>query len=120
MRCSILAVGLQDSFLKALANIIQTEDIPIISSPSLDIAGWLLAHRKFAVALIDLEHFSNMTATFLCEVQKQPIYTIVVGRPGFRYSWPVECVSDLFLSYETPIPQLAEYITEILSSCENR
>ena len=120
MRCNILAVGLQGFFLEALTNALQAESISIISAPSLDIAGWLLAHRKFAVALIDLEHFSNMTVTFLCEVKKQPVHIIVVGRSGFQYGWPVERESDLFLSYETSIPQLAVYIAERLSFYGNR
>ncbi|MDE7219873.1 MAG: hypothetical protein K2O45_09660 [Oscillospiraceae bacterium] len=119
MHGNILTVGLQSLFLDSLTNILKAENINVISSPSLDIAGWLLAHRRFLVALIDLEHFSNMTATFLYEVKKQPVHIIVVGRAGFQYSWPVEREADLFLSYETSIPQLAAYITRELSPSKN-
>jgi len=116
MRRDILAVGLQQSFLAALTPAMQMEDIHIISSPSLDVAGWLLEHRKMKVALIDLELFSQVSSTFLLEAEKQSLHIIVMGKTGFRYSWPVERESDSFLSYETSIQQLVSHIAGIMSS----
>ena len=42
MRRHILTVGIRDSFLNALESTVQKDKIQIISSPSLEIAGWLL------------------------------------------------------------------------------
>lgn len=112
---AILTVGIQESFLVTLTSALQTEDIHIVSSPNLDIARWLLEHRKIKVALIDLEQFSQVTSIFLHEAEKQSLHIIVMGRTGSRYSWPIERESDLFLSYETSIQQLVSYIAEVMS-----
>lgn len=110
MRCHILTVGIRDSFLNALESTVQKDKIQIISSPSLEIAGWLLAHRRFAVIVADLEIFSQLTSTFQYEIRRQSPYVIVLGDAGTKYSRPVEHEANLFLSYQIPLSKLWSHI----------
>ena len=57
MRRHILTIGIRTSLLNALESTVPKDKVQIITSPDIKIAEWLLAHRGFAVMLVDLELF---------------------------------------------------------------
>ena len=61
MRRHILTIGIRTSLLNALESTVPKDKVQIISSPDIKIAEWLLAHRGFAVMIVDLELFLQLT-----------------------------------------------------------
>ncbi|NBH80837.1 hypothetical protein D3Z52_22425 [Clostridiaceae bacterium] len=116
MRRHILTIGIRGCLLNTLENTAQKEQVQIISQSSMETAEWLLAHRRFAVVICDLELFLQRTPNFLNEIRQQPPYIIVIGNAGTKYDWRVEDDADLFLSYQTPLSKLWAIITSALSS----
>ena len=115
MRCHILTIGIRTSLLNALESTVAKDKVQIISSPDIKIAERLLAHRGFAVIIVDLELFLQLTPDFLNEIRRKAPYIIVLGNAGTKYNWRVEDAADLFLSYQIPLPKLRALIMDVLS-----
>ncbi|MEY8317907.1 hypothetical protein AALB19_11440 [Oscillospiraceae bacterium 50-58] len=115
MHRNILTIGIPDSLLNALESTVQKDKVKIISSPNIKIAKWLLEHRKFAVIILDLEHFLQLTPDFLNEIRQQSPYVIVLGNAGTKYNWRVEDSANLFLSYQISLSKLWALIMDALS-----
>ena len=115
MRRHILTIGIRTSLLNALESTVLKDKVQIISSPDIKIAEQMLAHRGFAVMIIDLELFLQLTPDFLNEVRRKASYIIVLGNAGTKYNWRVEDAADLFLSYQISLLKLWALIMNALS-----
>ena len=115
MRRHILTIGIRTSLLNALESTVPKDKVQIITSPDIKIAEWLLAHRGFAVVIVDLELFLQLTPDFLNEIRRKAPYIIVLGNAGTKYNWRVEDAADLFLSYQIPLLKLWVLIMNALS-----
>ncbi|MDE7218653.1 MAG: hypothetical protein K2O45_03395 [Oscillospiraceae bacterium] len=88
----------------------------MIAAPDLHIAGWLLEHRRFDAALIDLNCMFDDANHFWTAAERCSLAIIVMGLAGTKYAWPVEHASDRFLSYDISPQELAACIEALLQT----
>ena len=115
MRRHILTIGIRASLLNALEKTAPKDQVQIIFSPDMNITERLLAHRGFAVIIVDLNLFAQAAPDLLNAIRQQDSYVIVLGNAGTKYNWRVEDESDLFLSYQIPLLKLWLLIMNALS-----
>lgn len=115
MRRHILTIGIRASLLNALEKTAPKDKVQIIFSPDMNITERLLAHRGFAVIIVDLNLFAQAAPDLLNAIRQQDSYVIVLGNAGTKYNWRVEDEADLFLSYQIPLLKLWVLIMNALS-----
>ena len=115
MRRQILAVGIRDSLRNALERTVPKDKVQIMFLPNTSIAEWLLARRRYAVMIVDLNLFAQAAPGFLSAIRRQDSYVIVLGNAGTKHNWWVEDAANLFLSYQIPLSKLWALIMSALS-----